>query len=385
MGMAKLAGHDAFVCVDTRSWESLIYIQGHPVEPNEVSVMTRFVGPGDTFVDIGANFGLYSMIAAERIGSEGKLYAFEPNPHTFEYLRHSALANRLFWLPNYTFENQAVSDRGGSLEFAFDPGNLGSAHVRNTDDAAGPMTIVEVNGVRLDDYFSEGEQLDFVKIDVEGHELHVLKGMTQTILRSPNIRLLIEYYTFTSEITEFGRGVVDYVRSLGLGLCRVIGDGRLEVIPEGQIPTGNEYLLATRTPEADAATQAQGLRIAPKGLTLHAVYREGEHALMSAAGTLEYDADKSGSVAEPTLFFGPYIDLSAGRYQLSIDAQGVGRAHLSLIANGAIMDIAVFDVDSWPATVEFTLEEDVRQFEVVLRKTNSLERLSLRHLTLDRI
>ena len=384
LGMARIAGHNSLICMDTRTWEAIGYAQGHPVEPDEISVMLRFLAPGDTFADIGANFGLYSMIASERLGPDGRLFAFEANPHTYQYLRRSAVANRLIWSPNYTFENLAVSDKAGEIEFAFIPDQLGGGHVKSEHDDTNVHSFVSTTSVRLDDYFAPDQTLDFVKIDVEGHELFVLHGMTETISRSPKIRLLLEYFTNSSEVIEYGRGVVGYLRSLGFGLCTVGAKGALSIVPEGEIPTGNHYLLATRTPEADVAAQASTIPIFPKGLKLHETYRTGEHALLTAAGTFEWDAEKNGVVDEPVLFYGPYMDMKAGTYTLDIYGEGVGNAYMEITASFGNKRIADFEVDSWPYRTSFTLEQDVQHFEIVLRKSETMKHIVVSQLKLTR-
>lgn len=84
--LTKISGHNSYVCIDTGSWESLILAQGHPVEPDEISVMQRFLSPGDVFLDVGSNFGIYSAVASETIAHSGHIYAFEANPHTYKFL-----------------------------------------------------------------------------------------------------------------------------------------------------------------------------------------------------------------------------------------------------------------------------------------------------------
>jgi FkbM family methyltransferase len=385
MGMARLHGSSSFICVDTRSWESLIYIQGYPVEPRELSIMKRFVGPGDAFLDIGANFGLYSMIASEIVGSKGQIFAFEANPHTYQYLRYSAIANRLIWLPNYRWENLAIADMDGELEFAFNPEHLGGGHIRNASDTAESHTIVKVKSTTIDQFLADNLVVDFVKIDVEGHELLALKGMIETIKRSPSIRILLEYYTYTDEITNYGRDLIDFIRSLGFGLCKVEGNGSLSVVSEEEIPRGNTYLLATRTPELDAVRPPATISIRPKGLHLHSIFESGDHALIGPDGILRYRRDEHQDIVEPALFFGPYIDLQAGSYQLSFRAHGDGKANLSVTENAGHHIIAESVVSNWAAPIKFSLKEPARQFEVVLRRRPELKSLDLSEILIERV
>ncbi|MHC5654079.1 FkbM family methyltransferase [Stappia sp. ICDLI1TA098] len=382
--MAKLHGTDSYICVDTRSWESLAYIQGYPVEPAELSVLKRFLSPGGVFLDIGSNFGLYSIVASEIIGAKGLVYSFEANPHTFAYLRQSAIANRLFWLSQYRWENLAVAECSGELEFAYDPTHLGSGHIRDGRDIEDTQKIVRVKSVALDDYLPSDVQPDFVKIDVEGHELGVLKGMEKTLRRSPNIRLLLEYYTFTDEVTEYGRSVIGYLRELGFGVCALDGHGALRVVPEGEIPTGNIYILATRTPDEDASRALDSFSIRPHGFVYHPVFESGEHRLVQRGGELLYDGARSGGVEEQALFYGPYISLPAGAYTLRFEGEGDGDAHLALTADAGAKVLFTSEVSRWNQPIRFDVAERVGQFEVVLRKTASLKSLRLDGVVIER-
>lgn len=383
--MARLHGSSSLICVDTRSWESLIYIQGYPVEPHEISVMRRFLSPGDVFLDIGANFGLYSMIASEIIGDKGQVFAFEANPHTYKFLRQSAMANRLIWLPQYHWENLAVADRDGELEFAYDPEHLGAGHIRNPSDTSDTQTVIKVRSVTIDNFLPSDVNPNFVKVDVESHELSVLKGMEETIRRSPDIRLLLEYYTNTNEVTEYGRNVVEFVRHLGLGLCVLEGSGTLRVVPEGEIPTGNIYLLATRTPENDAKQSPTAMTIKPAGLHYHAVFAEGDGALLRRDGTFRYRRSDHAGVAEPSLFFGPYVSLPAGKYTLKIDADAIGTADLSITSDFGHSIILTKNLSHWDSEINFALPHPVEGFEIVLRRRDDLEQLDLKRMIVERI
>jgi FkbM family methyltransferase len=383
-GMARLQGTECLICVDTRSWDSLAYIQGFPVEPEETSVMLRFISPGSVVLDIGANFGQYSLIASEIIGDKGKVYAFEANPHTYQYLRQSAIANRIAWKSQYRWENLAVADADGELEFAYQPGHLGGGHIRNEGDSSESLTIVKVRSVAIDNYLPADVTPDFVKIDVEGHELSVLKGMEQTIRRSPDIRLMLEYFTNSNEITQYGRDVIGFLRQLGLGIC-VVDGGKLRVVPEGEIPTGDLYLLATRTPESDSERSASTTTIKPSGLHYHAAYSEGEASLLKADGVLRYRHEEHSNVPESCLFYGPYLHMAAGDYKLTFDADAIGSADLAVTANFGGDVVLSKRVSRWTDSFAFSLREPVEAFEILLRKRGDLERLDLNSITIERL
>ena len=79
-------------------------------EPSETSWFLRVVKPGDTFVDVGANAGYYTIIGSRLVGEKGKVYAFEPEPAMFALLEKNV---RLNGLTNVVLERKALSNKQG--------------------------------------------------------------------------------------------------------------------------------------------------------------------------------------------------------------------------------------------------------------------------------
>lgn len=383
--LAKIHGHASYICIDTKSWESLIYAQGYPVEPDEVSVMKRFLSPGDNFIDVGSNFGIYTAIASETIAHSGKIIAFEANPHTHKFLCKTAQANRLFYLRRHEFINAAVGPRDGETEFAYSPEGLGGGHIPFAGEDTGEQQVVRVRMVSLDSYLPNDLVVNFCKIDVEGHEIGVLQGMTKVIARSPQIRLLIEHYTGSDEVTAAGRAVVDFIRSTGLTPCVVRGQ-RIDPLADGEYPTGNVYLLATRSPAEDAAQGPNSRSIKPRGLQFHKVFSDSSNPLVREDGRFAYRKSEHQGVEEPSLFFGPYIRADAGDYELRfMGASGTGAGDLTLVHKMGATIIASQRVTDWSAPIAFSIPEQVTDFEVVLRKTDSLDNLSFSSITIEKL
>jgi FkbM family methyltransferase len=383
--LTKLHNSESFICIDTRSWESLIYAQGAPVEPNELSVFLRFLSPGDVVLDIGANFGLYSVRASEIMSQNGKLFTFEANPHTFKYLQKTAISNRLLWLPQHKFINAAVSETAGETQFVYDPEGLGGAHIPLPGEDLGLLTVVRVPMISIDGLLEHDLKVDLVKIDVEGHELGVIKGMVKTIERSDNIRILMEYYTGTKEITPRGRELVEFVWSLGLSICSVESEGHLRLLESKEIPTGNIYLFATRSPYADITRSRNSIPIRMKSFQYHAVFAKSKTPLLQADGRFRYRRNEHIGVEEPTLFFGPYIALKAGRYRIRAHGKARGAAHVSLTHQFGSSLIKSSIVTEWNQPVEFDLPEAVTAFEIIVRRLPDLESLDITEIEIDKI
>ena len=133
--------------------------------------------------DLGAHFGLYSVGLALRVGPTGQVAAFEPNPLSFARLERHRRMNGLTWLKPYA---AAVSEASGAAEL-FTYGDLGTTTTHLPYDGeprTGQVGALAVRTVRLDDLVRNGELRppQFVKIDVEGHGHHALKGMHETLV-----------------------------------------------------------------------------------------------------------------------------------------------------------------------------------------------------------
>jgi FkbM family methyltransferase len=153
-------------------------------EPFTVEIFERSIRPGATVLDIGAGVGYFTLIAGERVGKTGKVYAFEPVPETFELLAQNVQVNRL---ETVTPVRKAVGESDGqtALFVAELPEQSGLYQVPS--DRLNRVTVADC--VSIDDFLS-AENVDVVKIDTEGFEPQVLRGMTRTLLNSPGSPVL---------------------------------------------------------------------------------------------------------------------------------------------------------------------------------------------------
>ena len=159
-----------------------IYIAGS-VDPNEFAFLDRFLQPGMTFLDVGANEGIYSVFAARRVGAEGTVWAFEPSRRELDRLRCNLELNglkvRVFPL--------ALADSAGHADLRV----AGYEHEGQNTLGAFAYTGVElartepVDLMRLDDVVEQNPlgRLDAIKVDVEGAELRLFRGATATLRR----------------------------------------------------------------------------------------------------------------------------------------------------------------------------------------------------------
>lgn len=150
-------------------------------EPYETSLFRSLVNPGMVVVDIGANVGYYTVIAASRVGPGGRVIAFEPEPENYSCLERSIEQNHF---SNTTLHQQAVADRAGFLTLHLYDSNKGKhSLVKDVHDAAGFSTEIRVPTVTLDEALSKlsVDRVDVIKMDIEGAESLALLGMSRAL------------------------------------------------------------------------------------------------------------------------------------------------------------------------------------------------------------
>ncbi len=169
---------------------------------------------GDVVVDIGAHMGRYTIIGAKRVGTKGKIVAIEANPSNFEMLNRNIKLNRL---TNIISLNNAVYSKETKIKLYLPGEELGDT-IYNTivsDRAKNEDKFVEVSANTLDYLLqSKGikqEQVNWIKIDVEGAEFEVLKGATNILSNSKDIALLIEIHNL-KDSTNLYRPIIEFLK-----------------------------------------------------------------------------------------------------------------------------------------------------------------------------
>jgi len=228
----------------THSW----YVRAD-YEPNTIAGLRRFLRPGMVCMDIGANAGLFALFMATRVGDRGKVYAFEPTAATFQWLQKNIVLNTL---RNVVAENVAVTEQAGTVEFHIGPPNLcvynSIAAVVHPGAKDGQFSRVRVPAISTDDYCAAHGigRVDCVKIDVEGAEWRVLKGMRRVLEENLRIVLLIEFGQTTAAACGASVDVMaEWLGAMGFQLFRITAKGYLRPL-NGAIPTNGEMVWAAR-------------------------------------------------------------------------------------------------------------------------------------------
>lgn len=147
-------------------------------DPHVEACIRTVLRPGQTAVDVGANLGYFTAVLAQCVGPAGRVWSFEPVPETYELL---TLCKSLNGYAHVTPMGVALGTANGSIEITYDRRHSGIATM-HPDQVAGETQRVQLRS--LDTLIASGEvgrRPDLLKVDVEGHELDVLRGARQTI------------------------------------------------------------------------------------------------------------------------------------------------------------------------------------------------------------
>lgn len=155
-------------------------------EPEEGGLLRRIVRPGATFVDIGANVGYFSRLIATTCDA-GRIVAFEPHPALVPVLRLNVAGLH----PEVEVHPVALGSDNATVSLRSTPQNIGDTRVSLAQPEAGADALV-AQMRRFDDEVTG--RVDVVKIDVQGFETEVLRGMSRTIDENPYLIIVAEFW-----------------------------------------------------------------------------------------------------------------------------------------------------------------------------------------------
>ena len=155
--------------------------------------MSRLLRPGMVCVDLGANFGWYSLLMADRIGPKGNLIGADANSRMVELCRKSMSVNG--FLDRSEIHHTAITDRIDDVTFSAFESYMGSGSLKDMGDTAlqfhDRAQTMTVPGQTLD-ALTKGRAVNFMKIDCEGAEPGIIRGGAET-LKSPDLQIFMEY------------------------------------------------------------------------------------------------------------------------------------------------------------------------------------------------
>ncbi len=159
-------------------------------EPKETAFLASTIKPGMVAYDIGANIGIMMGLMSKLTGAGGQVIGFEPDTYNHFLAQQNIQRNGL---ENTRLFNCALGAAEGTLNVYASSTNFGDHRVYQTDNRAGGHQVAVH---RLDTFVTDNElrQPDFIKMDVQGYEIHVLNGMTALLDQPRALTLLTEYW-----------------------------------------------------------------------------------------------------------------------------------------------------------------------------------------------
>lgn len=196
--------------------------------------------PGMTVVDVGAHFGLYTLLAAKGVKEKGKVYAFEPEPSNYALLIKNIKANG--YEDIVVTIKKAVSNKKGVSFLFLGAKESGEASLYKVPSVSTQNVVVEV--ITLDEFF-EGEgwpEVHLIKMDIEGGEKEALEGARQLLERN-QVKLIIEFNPkIQAAVGIAPEEFLDTLSKFGFRKIWAIYNGLRPVNPELLRMAGGSYI-----------------------------------------------------------------------------------------------------------------------------------------------
>lgn len=225
-----------------------VFVHGFEASERLTRHFVRLLRANDCVLDIGANVGYYTMVAAKLVGPGGCVHAFEASPKTFRWLNANA---RLNPAADIHVHDKAVTDECGEVTFhTAKEACTGYSSIRDLGDGTG--SVARVPSVSIDSILDELPPVRLVKIDVEGAELLVLRGMTGLIKRDQPFIIFEIDDEFCHDLGYSAQALCDFLAQRGYDLHRIIARGDLEPV-NGTPHERSNILACPRTSEGLAA------------------------------------------------------------------------------------------------------------------------------------
>jgi len=209
LGVVRVKGNKIFLKKHTPGFLRLLFFGVY--EPFETNIFKKQIKKGNIVLDIGANIGYYTLIAAKLVGKDGKVFAFEPDPNNFLLLKKNVKLNNY---QNVTLVNKAISDKSKNIKLYLSKNNFGDHRIYKSSEN---RESINIKCIRLDDYFKKiNQRVDIIKMDIQGAEWAAIKGMQSLLRKNPNIKIIMEFSS--DDLRKFGvnpKEFLDFLANLG--------------------------------------------------------------------------------------------------------------------------------------------------------------------------
>jgi FkbM family methyltransferase len=197
-------------------------------EPLELSFVRKFLQTGMTVLDLGAHHGLYTLLASKLVGSRGRVIAFEPSPRERRALQLHLILNQC---KNVDVQELALSDEDKESDLYVVEAWASGCNSLRPPEVPARTTPVRVHVARLDSWLLGRKMVhvDFIKMDVEGGELSLLKGAEKFLKRRPRPVILVEVQDIRTQSWGYrAKEIIEHLKLRGFTWLRLSSDGFLE-------------------------------------------------------------------------------------------------------------------------------------------------------------
>ena len=213
-------------------------------EEFETEIVKKIIKKGDIVLDVGANIGYFTLIFAKLVGKNGKVFAFEPDPTNFGLLTKNVEINGF---KNVILIKKALSDKTGKTNLFLSNWNTADHMIVDPKEK---RNSVEIEMTAGDDYFRDfSEQINFIKMDIQGAETDALRGMSSLLQKMNDIKIMIEFAP--KWLKNFGYDpleLLNYLKEFGFKLFEI--DDDMKKI----IPISSQVLIKKYSPEREEHT-----------------------------------------------------------------------------------------------------------------------------------
>jgi len=187
-------------------------------EPSEQALLAKYLHGDMIMVDIGANMGLYTAVSMHHLDAGGRIVAFEPHPRAYEFLQKNVAANQTNGqaCPRVDIFNLAATPEPSQQDLRLNPENYGDNRLYQGtyQGEVVEWDTLPVDGRPVDDVLEELgiQEVNFVKIDIQGYELNAITGFQKILARSQNVIIISEFWP--KGLQEAGGSALEYLQML---------------------------------------------------------------------------------------------------------------------------------------------------------------------------
>jgi FkbM family methyltransferase len=201
---------------------------GKVFEPEVVNLALSHIRPGTVVLDVGANFGQMSVLFAQQVGPQGKVYSFEADDFVFDVFQRNIVANALTGRIEAVF-GAVHNVAGETLYFPVQDfkrwSSYGSYGIDYNAAQGRAVKTLTIDSLNIE------QPVSFMKIDIQGGDLQAMQGAIKTIERN-KMPIIFEYeYHFEEEYNFNFQQYVDFVQSIGYRFHKVVNGHNFLILP----------------------------------------------------------------------------------------------------------------------------------------------------------